>query len=301
MKIRVADRLLVALAGLVLIALSAALVAQMFFAVPLTDWVAQALSVRATSSLVLLGAVAAVLLFVGVYCLCMLFRHGKGKRGFVLQKTENGELSISIRAMESLVQKCVDKHDELHVIGTALETTRDGLIVKLRIGLAGGVSIPLAVSALQKQIKQYITACSGVDVKEVRVQVETAAAKVKDSPYAVPEMLQNPPALPREDAARAPETVASPVDASPASVPPVPVMPASDEPCAKDDRPLHQRLFGREEQPTIVPAPPAQTAEAEEQDAEAQRSADVAAEEETTPDMTDAIVPDEEEKHEIAQ
>ena len=43
----------------------------------------------------------------------------------------------------------------------------------IRITLLGGVNIPLTVNALQKQIKQYITSCSGVDVHKVRVMVET--------------------------------------------------------------------------------------------------------------------------------
>ena len=43
----------------------------------------------------------------------------------------------------------------------------------IKITLLSGVNIPLTVNALQKQIKQYITSCSGVDVHKVRVMVET--------------------------------------------------------------------------------------------------------------------------------
>ena len=45
----------------------------------------------------------------------------------------------------------------------------------------GGVNIPLTVNALQKQIKQYITSCSGVDVHKVRVMVETDARAASDT------------------------------------------------------------------------------------------------------------------------
>lgn len=247
MKIRVADRFLVALAGLVLIALSAGVVTEAFFAVPLTGVLAAFLASRETVNMVIAASCAAVLLLLGLYCVAMLFRRRGGKRGFVLQRTENGELSISIRAIEGLVQKCVDQHDELHINGMSLQNARDGLIIRLRVALAGGVNIPLAVGALQKQIKQYVTACSGVDVREVRVQVETSASKLKQpSAYAVPDVTPGMPAY------------EEPIPAA------QPAMQQEPDKKQEGKRPLHQRLFGREEQPATVPVPPEMAEKAEE-------------------------------------
>lgn len=245
MKIRVIDRLLCALSGLILLAMAAALAAETVFHVQLTAFVGGLLAKQTAMHVAVFIGAAVILMLLGAYDVGILFRRGKGKRGFVMQKTENGELSISIRAIETLVQQCVDKHEELHVTSTALDNSRDGLIIRLKIDLASGVNIPLAVSALQKQIKQYITACSGVDVREVRVQVETAASKVDHSPYAVPDLLQNPGPLPKDEPLKVevPETAA--------------------EKSHKEKKPLHQRLFGREEQPAIVPAPPQAGAEPE--------------------------------------
>lgn len=245
MKIRVADRLLVALAGLLLIALSAGLVAEAFFAVPLLKALAAFLASRETVNMVIAASCAVVLLLLGLYCVAMLFRRRGGKRGFVMQCTENGELSISIRAIEGLVQKCVDQHDELHFNSMSLQNTRNGLIIRLRVALAGGVNIPLAVGALQKQIKQYVTACSGVDVLEVRVQVETSDSKLKQpSAFAVPELTPGTPAY------EEPIPMAKPAE--------------PEEPEKKESkRPLHQRLFGREEQVATVPVPPEMAAKAE--------------------------------------
>lgn len=238
MKIRIADRLLVALAGLVLLALCASVVAQVFFQVPLTDYLASALAAPSQTATIIIVAVAAALLIVGVYCVCLLFRHRKGKRGFVMQQTENGELSIAVKAMEGLVHQCVDCHPEMKLLGVSLDPGKDGVTVKLRINLASGVSIPLAVGALQKQIRTYLTSCSGVDVREVRVQVETTSEQAADSPYAVPGLIANPPALLREgDKQRG----------------------QADEP-EQDERPIHQRLFGHDAQPATVPAPPVEEA-----------------------------------------
>ena len=240
MKIRILDRLLVMLAGLLLMAGAAALLAQAYFGVDIAAWVLAFIAKRDLKHMAAVIGVAVLLFVLGLYCFCMLFRHRKRKAGFVVQKSETGELSISIKALENLVQKCIDKHDDLHVVSTNLENTRDGLVIRLRAGLADGVNIPLAIGALQKQIRQYVTACSGVDVKEVRVQVVNTAAKVKESAYTVREG-EMPAAAPAE-------TVEVPA-----------AVPSQPEEAPKK-RPLHQRLFRHADEPAIVPAPPAPVA-----------------------------------------
>ena len=152
MKIRIADRVLVALAGLVLLTVCAGVVAQVFFDAKIIDTAGLLGAVFTAEEgklpLIVIG-VAAALLLIGLYCVCMLFRRRRGKKGFVMQQTENGELAIAIKAMEGLVHKCVECHPELKLVHTHLEPGKDGVTVDLRIALASGVSIPLAVGALQ--------------------------------------------------------------------------------------------------------------------------------------------------------
>jgi len=192
-KVRFFDRLLTAVAGLLLFATGLIFFLWAFRGIP-ANWV-DALTVKEIGRLPIFVALGlgALMVLLGIHGISLLFRR-RGKKGFVVQKTEHGELSISIHAMENLVQKCVDKHEELTIVSNRIENTRDGVVVDLRIGLANGVSIPLVVSTLQKQIKQYITSCSGIDVKGVKVEVETANIKAEKSPYSVPDsLLQNPP------------------------------------------------------------------------------------------------------------
>ena len=203
MKIRILDRILVAVAGLLVLAGCAALAAQLFFGKNVAAWAGRLLadpSVR-----IWLIVALALLLILGVYCVLILFRHRSRHDKFVMQKTENGELSISLKAMESMVQKCLDPHKELSVQSVRLENQKGGLLIRIRGTVAGGVSIPLTVDALQQQIKQYVTACSGVEVKDIRVQIESSGPEAKESLYAIeaPTARALPSSIAREE--KAPE------------------------------------------------------------------------------------------------
>ena len=173
-KLRIWDRILAALMGILCIAAAAAIGLYAFGLLPLQllgELIGKVGAMDWRKWLIYGGAVA-VLLLIGFYGVGMLFRRRKDK-GFVVQHTDYGDMSISMKAMENMVKKCVDAHDELTVNQTKIYLVRNGVSVDMKITLAAGVNIPLTVNALQKQIKQYITSCSGVDVYDVRVKVET--------------------------------------------------------------------------------------------------------------------------------
>lgn len=177
MKFKLWNRLLAALSGLILFALGACLVLLAIGFVPVTVKAAANL----TTALVLwqrvvMALAGALLCLLGFHDMWMLFRP-RGEKGFIMQRTELGDMSISMNALETMVHKCVDQHRELNVRSTRIFRVKNGIVVEIRIVLATGVNIPLTVSALQKQIKQYIAACSGVEVYEVKVLVETNVVK----------------------------------------------------------------------------------------------------------------------------
>ncbi len=190
-------------------------------------------------------AAAVALCFLGLRGISMLFRSNK-ERGFIAQHTEYGDLSISMSAMENMVRKCVDSHDELKVTSTRIHHVRDGVVVSIRISLASGINIPITVSALQKQIKQYITSCSGVDVREVRVMVETNNSSAPDAYIKVEDTLT----ADADAATKAGKVVDSLHTAAQNAMPRETI--ATKKPKRE---PFHQRLFKREEKPQILPQP----------------------------------------------
>lgn len=184
-KLRIGDRILAALMGILCIAAAAGIVMYAFGLLPVQQIsdLLQKVAAMSWYKWIIYGAAALILLLVGLYGVGMLFRRRKDK-GFVVQHTDFGDMSISMKAMENMVKKCVDSHGELAVNQTKIYLVRNGVSIDMKITLASGVNIPLTVNALQKQIKQYITSCSGVDVYEVRVKVETDNVKLLPPPQA---------------------------------------------------------------------------------------------------------------------
>ena len=284
MKIRILDRILVAPAGLLMLAGCAAVTTQLFFGKDVIGWVTKVLT--SEQNRIWLIIVLLLLVILACYCILILFRHHGRRDKFVMQKTENGELSISLKAMESMVQKCLDPHKELTVQGVRLENQKGGLLIRIRGTVAGGVSIPLTVDALQQQIKQYVTACSGVEVKDIRVLVESSGPDATESLFAIEpptaralpggpnaneekptENKENEPAqMTQEEVEQVMAEMPAPLPSDAEDTAPVVEVSAaaaaaaeilkSEAPQEEDDRPIHQRLFSNPEEPCVMPMPP---------------------------------------------
>ncbi len=237
MKLKFYDRLVLFFGALLTIAAGAALgVAGLQIAGSISESLSPGLRIAC------IGVGSLTVLF-GLYVLAFPQKLRAERQGFVVQRTDNGELRISIKAIEGLVQKCIDMHDEIEVVSQRIRNTRDGVTVDMNIALANNISIPLAVAALQKQIKQYLSASSGIEITEVRVTVDTAQMPA-------PEMAD------QADAAAEPAVEA----AAPAE---------AEKPAPKAKLPLHQRIFGRSETAANMPEPPkAEEAPAEEAEAD---------------------------------
>lgn len=226
MKIRFWDRVMLFLCALALVLAGAYLIAQSVLLLTMSEPPMPTARIWMWGQ----GAAGVLLAVLGAYLFAFPGKFFRHKRDFVIQQTEIGELRIAVTAIENLVQKCIDVHPEIHVVSMHVRNNREGVVIDLRIALANNISIPLAVASLQKQIKQYLSASSGIDVKEIQVSVETAEdAAAEGSPYLVPNNAQAAH-NPAEKAAEARE---------------------------KEKPALHRRIFGHSDQPAIVPEAPA--------------------------------------------
>ena len=252
MKMKFWDRLILFLGALLVLAAGAVLI---IAGLQFTGVLGETLNTPVRVCCIAGGAL--LIIFAG-YLMLLPGKYAAGRHSFIVQQTDNGELRIAVKAIENLVQKCVDKHEEIELNAMHIRNAREGVTVDMSISLANNISIPLTVASLQKQIKQYLVASSGIEVKEVRVSVETAGG-------ANGEAQEEPELVPQEEAEKekpAPEPVKAKV-------------------------PLHQRIFGRQEQPATVPEPPKAEAETPAEEAPAAEAAAEKAAEEAAEEVTE--------------
>jgi len=136
-----------------------------------------------TRLIFLLGG--AITVFFGLFMFSLPGKMKIGRNRFVIQKTESGEMRISVQAIESIIQKCFSQHEEIKLLNLQVVNTKSGVIIEMKISLAGNINIPMAVETLQKHIRQHLNATSGIDAKEIRISIENADSDIKESPYLV--------------------------------------------------------------------------------------------------------------------
>lgn len=140
----------------------------------------------------------AFLFLFAIYMLSITIGSHKKKTEFVLQETAGGELRISINALDSMVRNVMSNHGDMSLKDMSVENIKDNVFVNLKIAIAKNVSIPLAVASVQKDIKQHLLSSTGIDVKEVKVSVDTTEEAVENSPFIMQET--NPVLVPENHA-----------------------------------------------------------------------------------------------------
>ena len=157
---------------------------------------------------IVIAAIVVLCLIALLLLSAMLPARKKRSSSFAVQHNEHGTVRISLKALEALVSKCLDQHGELKVITSSLYSDEESIRVDVHISLQSDISMPLAIAALQKQIKRYMEACSGVSVQEVRIFVDNTIPSTEEtpqSPYAIPASLFSYPADTLIDAAQTEE------------------------------------------------------------------------------------------------
>ena len=203
MKHPVLDRILILLCAVAAFAGTAGIVLLLFGYLSMDSIIAFLGRVDVNSWLQRCGLIlCALVLFILGILLVGITLPGKRKRSsnYAIQHNENGMVRISVKALEALVQKVLDEHAELKVVTSSMHSDEESVRVDLHVTMQSDISMPLAISALQKQIKKYIESCSGVMVQEVRVYVDNttpATNEAANSPYAIPAVLLGKDQLPQ--------------------------------------------------------------------------------------------------------
>ena len=145
----------------------------------------------------LLIALGLFLIIYAVFILLLPRKLRKTQENFMVQQTANGELRISMKAIESIVKKCVENTHDVSLVNLDVNHSRGTVRVDLKVSMPGNVSIPLAAENLQKQIVKQIQAAAGIDAAEVRISVETSENQGQTSPYLLDNLHESAEALPQ--------------------------------------------------------------------------------------------------------
>ena len=136
--------------------------------------------VNVDMNIILTLLLAAVMLAMVVYSVFMLrfaFRNaGRDKNSVTVQNTEqgNGEVRVSVQALDSLVKQAIAGHSEgLADIKTSIINHEDSISVQIEMSLNGDVHIPNITMLLQSAIKGFIEEYSGIAVRDVSIMVKT--------------------------------------------------------------------------------------------------------------------------------
>lgn len=179
MKIKLADRFLMVVFSVLLILSGIATVVLALFFKEING-------IFTTTIWRIIGiAAGAVAVLAGLYMITFLRRYRYNGKQFIVMNTDSGEMRLSVKAVENQVKKCTDLHPEMRLEGVRVfNSSREGVTIKVKVAMASNISIPLAVASLQKQVKQYLMASSGLNVSEVKVEVDTMRGDANDTtPY----------------------------------------------------------------------------------------------------------------------
>lgn len=184
MKLRWYDRLLIALSAVALLSIAVLafatgvgyperlydigsdIVAAVFGHFSPSSWIAGALAI-----------LAAVVLFAWALRLIIAILPFKRKETFFnAVQNDDGKLSISLEALESLVRKCVDGHAEFSDSNIVIIGGDEKATVSIRTSMTSGVSMPKLTAMLQNEVKAYLRECAGVNLSGVDIIVEDTKA-----------------------------------------------------------------------------------------------------------------------------
>ena len=99
------------------------------------------------------------------------FKKEKDIENYLIRKTESGELRISQRAVENIVQKCVQLQEGLSLSSIETAFKRDEVEVSLCITVSENVSIPEIVDNLQKNLLAQLKTSVGIENAKLIVSV----------------------------------------------------------------------------------------------------------------------------------
>jgi uncharacterized alkaline shock family protein YloU len=121
------------------------------------------------------GLIGAIFFAVSVRLIFFAVRRRGGGQP-VVHETAMGEVRISLDAVENLVRKVARSIKGVREIKAVITHGKDGLHALLKGTISPEVSIPEVSEEIQTSVRQYVKRVVGVELAEVRLEVDNIAS-----------------------------------------------------------------------------------------------------------------------------
>lgn len=175
MTLRWWDKILIALSGLVLIALGVCVilaaggVIELPAAIAFDTWLG-----TGWQWMPVVFLAGALMIIWGLVLLIRPFRRSGDARGkyYTLQSEPDGNVRISVSAIDHLVRRCIDAYGQVATAKVKIGGQEDAMTITLHLTLTGDVQIPSLIEELRDDIKRSLQHSAGVTVQSVQVYVD---------------------------------------------------------------------------------------------------------------------------------
>lgn len=121
------------------------------------------------------------LLIVACFVLLNVLKKDKHEENFVVQPVDDGQLRISVDAIETIVKRTVTNQEKVQLLKQTVSVRKNQLKVKLVVQVEQGEAIPLAAAKLKKDIVSAISYSTGIENANVMIDAELSKeAKLLD-------------------------------------------------------------------------------------------------------------------------
>lgn len=175
MNLRWYDRILVALSGLVLIALGVCVILAAGNVIQLPEAIAFDTWLGTGWQWMPLIFLAGILIIVwGMWLFIRPFRRKGDARGkyYLLKGEDDGDVKISINAIDHLVHKCVSAYTQIVSTKVKITGKEDAMVITLHMTVKTDVRIPNLVDEVRADIIRSLEHSAGVTVSSVQIYVD---------------------------------------------------------------------------------------------------------------------------------
>lgn len=176
MRIKLFDRILLAVFMLLIIAASVTVLACAWGAIPLenTRYTVD-LAITTLWGRIWASLAALLTLVVGIKLLLIHEPAARSPRAALVKNGELGTVSITIPALDTLVQKSVHSVPGVREAFSQISVLPQGIGIFLRVSFMPDVVIPETSDKIQTAVKEFVQNHAGVSVVEVRVSVDSTS------------------------------------------------------------------------------------------------------------------------------